>query len=88
MGKLTIPRSTELRLEDLRKDLEKYLENVNKCNISMIEPLAFVIGQAMGSLNNIELTDGQRKLFNNFGNEYNVYSNKVKQCQCVRKLER
>lgn len=89
MNKFIIPRSKELRLETLRKDLEKYNENVNKCNISMIDSLSFIIGSEMGFLRHTELTDGQRSQLKNLEEEhYKIYSNKVRKCQCVKKLDR
>lgn len=79
----------ERHLESLRKDVEKYKENVNKCNVSMIDSLSFDIGSEMDFIKFVvELTDEQGKQFGNLEDEYKAHSNKVRQCQCVRKLER
>lgn len=79
----------ERHLESLRKDVEKYKENVNKCNVSMIDSLSFDIGSEVDFIKFVvELTGDQRKQFGNLEDEYKVHSNKVRQCQCVRKLER
>lgn len=90
MNTSTIPRSRELRLEDLRKDLEKYKENVNKCNVSMIDALSFNIGSNIEYIKFVlgPTTDDQKNMLKSLEKEYNTHSNKVKQCQCVRKLER
>ena len=79
----------ERHLEALRKDVEKYKENVNKCNVSMIDSLSFNIGSEIDFIKFVvELTGEQRKQFNNLEEEHKIYSNNVRQCQCVRKLER
>lgn len=79
----------EKHLETLRKDIEKYKENVNKCNVSMIDSLSFDIGSEMDFLKFVtKLNDNQKKRLHNLEGEHKMYSSKVRQCQCVRKLER
>lgn len=79
----------EKRLETLRKNIEKYKESVNKCNVSMIDSLSFDIGSEMDILKFIvKINDDQKKQLHNLEEEHKIYSNKVRQCQCIRKLER
>ncbi len=82
--------SREHHLDKLRKDLEKYKENVNKCNVSMIDSLSFDIGSQIDYIKFVlePKTDDQKNMLKSLEKEYNTYSNKVKQCQCVKKLER
>lgn len=79
----------EKRLDMLRKDIEKYKENVNKCNISMIDSLSYNIGSEMDLLKFvIKLTDEQRKNLKGLEKEYKTTSDKIKQCQCIKKIEK
>lgn len=79
----------ERHLESLRKDVEKYKESVNKCNANTIDTLSFNIGSEIDFIKFVvELTKDQRRQFDNLTNEHKEYSDKVRQCQCVKKLER
>lgn len=84
-----IPQTSEKHLEILRKDIEKYKENVNKCNISMIDSLSYDIGSEIDFLKfAVEKTDEHKKYLKRLEEEYQKSSNKVRQCQCIRKLEK
>jgi len=77
------------QLDMLRKDIEKYKENVNKCNISMIDSLSFDIGSRIDYLKfALKIIGEQRRQAEVLEEEYKRYSDKVRQCQCVRKLPR
>ncbi len=88
-----IGRTTEIpikRLERLRKDIAKYEEHVNKCDIAGTNVLAESIGSDMDFLkySDIKTTEEQKKEMVQLENIFSGYMNRLQKCRCVKKIEK
>lgn len=78
------------RLVSLRKDVTKYEEQVNKCNISETNALAESIGADIDFLKYTEIrtTEEQKQEIKRLENTFINHMDNLKRCRCVRKLEK
>lgn len=78
------------RLASLRKDIAKYEEQVNKCDISVTNALAESIGADMDFLRYTEIrtTEEQKQELKRLENVFTNHMDNLKRCRCVRKIEK
>lgn len=78
------------RLASLKKDIAKYEEQVNKCDISETNVLAKSIGADIDFLRYTEIrtTEEQKQELKRLGNAFINHMDNLKRCRCVRKLEK
>lgn len=78
------------RIASLRKDIAKYEEHVNKCDISATNILAERIGSDMDFLNypGLTITEEQRKEVGRLEHQFSGYMDHLKRCRCVKKIEK
>lgn len=78
------------RLVSLTKDIRKYEEHVNKCNISETNVLAESIGADIDFLRYTEIrtTEEQKQELKRLENTFTNHMNNLKRCRCVKKIGR
>lgn len=77
------------RLANLTKDIRKYEEQVNKCNISETNVLAESIGSDIDYLRFvISTTEEQKQQLKRLGDVFANHMDNLKRCRCARKLEK
>lgn len=77
------------RLTNLTKDIRKYDEQVNKCDISGTNALAESIGSDIDYLRFvISTTEEQKQQLKRLEDEFSRYMDNLKRCKCTRKLEK
>jgi hypothetical protein len=77
------------RLANLTKDIRKYDEQVNKCDISGTNVLAESIGSDIDYLKfAISTTEEQKQQLKRLEDEFSRYMDNLKKCICVRKIEK
>ena len=78
------------RLANLTKDIRKYEEHVNKCDISETNALAESIGADIDFLRYTEIrtTETQKQELKQLENQFTYHMNNLKRCRCVRKIEK
>lgn len=78
------------RLANLRKDIAKYEENANKCNIYETNVLAESIGSDMDYLKYADkmTTEEQKKEIDKLENQFSGHINRLERCRCVKKIEK
>lgn len=78
------------RLISLRKDVAKYEEQANKCDISETNVLAKGIGADIDFLRYTEIrtTEEQKQQLKHIEDEFLRHMGNLKRCRCVRKLEK
>lgn len=78
------------RLTDLRKDIAKYEEQVNKCDISETNVLAESIGSDIDYLkySGIRTTEEQKQEIKKLENQFLAHMDNLKRCRCVKKIEK
>ena len=78
------------RLASLRKDIAKYEEQVNKCDISETNTLAGGIGADIDFLRYTEIrtTEEQKQELKRLENVFTNHMDNLKRCRCVRKIEK
>jgi hypothetical protein len=78
------------RLADLTKDIRKYEEYVNKCDISETNVLAESIGSDIDYLRYTEIrtTEDQKQQLKRLEEEFLGNMDNLKRCRCVRKIEK
>lgn len=78
------------RLTSLRKDVRKYEEQVNKCDIFETNILAESIGGDVDYLkySGIRTTEEQKQELKNLEDQLLIHMDDLKRCRCVRKLEK
>ena len=76
------------RLANLTKDIRKYEERVNKCDISETNALAESIGADIDFLRYTEITETQRQELKHLDDTFENHMDKLKKCRCVRKIEK
>jgi hypothetical protein len=85
-------QATEIQtryLTNLTKDIRKYDEQVNKCDISGTNILAETIGSDMDYLIfAISTTEEQKQQLKRLENEFSRSMDNLKRCKCTRKLEK
>ena len=76
------------RLTTLRKDIAKYEESVNKCDISATNVLADSIGADIDYLrfSSVKVTDDQKKELEILENQFAGHMNNLSKCRCVKKI--
>ena len=76
------------RLASLRKEIAKYEENVNKCDIMSTNVLADSIGADIDYLrfSNIKLSQEQMKELEGLENIFTGYMNNLSRCRCIKKI--
>ncbi len=81
---------SDKRIEDLRKEIAKYEENANKCDIHSTNILADTIGADIDFLrySRVKTTEEQRKEVNSLENQFTKLMNSLTRCRCVRKIEK
>jgi hypothetical protein len=78
------------RLTSLRKDIAKYEEQVNKCDISETNVLVKSIGADVDYLRYTEIrtTEEQKQELKLLENTFTNHMDNLKRCRCVRKIEK
>ncbi len=78
------------RLSNLTKDIAKYEEHVNKCNISETNILAGSIGSDIDFLKytDTRTTEEQKQELKRLENTFANHMGKLKRCRCIRKIEK
>ena len=78
------------RLEKLRKDIAKYDEHVNKCDIAGTNVLAESIGSDMDFLkySGIKTTEDQKREIVQLENIFSGHMDRLLKCRCVKKIEK
>ncbi len=78
------------RLAGLRKDIAKYEEQANKCDISETNVLAKSIGADIDLLRYTEIrtTEEQKQEIKRIENIFTNHMDNLKRCRCVRKIEK
>lgn len=78
------------RLANLTKDIAKYEEQVNKCNISGTNVLAGSIGSDIDFLKytDIRTTEEQKQELKRLENTFANHMDKLRRCRCVKKIEK
>jgi hypothetical protein len=77
------------RIANLTKDIRKYDEHVNKCDISGTNILADSIGSDMDYLTySVSTTDEQKQQLKRLEDEFSRYMGNLKKCICVKKIEK
>jgi len=78
------------RLVKLRKDIAKYEENVNKCNIYETNILAESIGADIDYLFHVDkrITDEQKQEINRLENQFSGHVERLEKCRCIKRLEK
>jgi hypothetical protein len=85
----TIKEMPIKRLEKLRKDIAKYDEYVNKCDIAGTNILAESIGSDMDFLKyTIKPNDEQKREMEQLENIFSGHMNRLQKCRCVKKIEK
>ena len=76
------------RLANLTKEVRKYEEHVNKCDISGTNVLAGSIGSDIDFLRYTEIrtTEEQKQQLKRLGDEFLRHMDNLKRCRCVRKI--
>lgn len=78
------------RLVNLRKDIAKYEENANKCNMYETNVLAESIGSDMDYLKYADklTTGGQKQEIGQLEHQFAGHMSRLERCVCVKKLEK
>jgi len=78
------------RLASLTKDIAKYEEQVNKCDISQTNVLAETIGADIDFLkySEIRTTEEQKQEIKRLENTFTNHMDNLKRCRCVKKIEK
>lgn len=78
------------RLTNLRKDIAKYDEHVNKCDIIGTNILAESIGSDIDFLrySGTRTTDEEKRDIVQLENQFSKHMDRLKRCACVKKIER
>jgi hypothetical protein len=78
------------RLTNLTKDIRRYEEQVNKCDISGTNVIAKTIGANIDYLKYTEIrtTEEQKQELKNLEETFLRHMDNLKRCRCVRKLEK
>lgn len=77
------------RLASLTKDIAKYEEQVNKCDISQTNVLAGSIGSDIDFLKfTITTTEEQKQEIKRLENTFTNHMDNLKWCRCVKKIEK
>ncbi len=76
------------RLASLKKEIAKYEENVNRCDIMSTNVLADSIGADIDYLrfSDIKLSTEQNKELEVLENLFTGYMNNLSRCRCVKKI--
>lgn len=87
----TMKRAREIpakHLTDLRRNIAKYEENVNKCDILATNVLADTIGADIDFLrfSNVRITDEQKQEIEILENQFSKYMDNLTRCRCVKKI--
>lgn len=88
-----IGRTVEIpvkRLEDLRKDIAKYDEHVNKCDIAGTNVLAESIGSDIDFLkySGMKTTEYQKKEIDQLEDIFSGHMGRLQRCRCIKKIEK
>jgi hypothetical protein len=86
----TVQETPVKRLTDLRKDIAKYEEHVNKCDIVGTNVLSESIGSDMDFLkySGIKTTEEQKREMGQLENMFSGHMDRLKRCTCVKKIEK
>ena len=78
------------RLTNLRKEIAKYEEQVNKCDISETNILAESIGADVDYLkySEIRTTEVQKQEIKELENIFVNHMDNLRRCRCVKKIEK
>ena len=83
-----IIREIPIKLVNLKKDIAKYEEHVNKCDISETNILAKGIGSGIDFLkhSDIKTIEEQKQEIKKLENQFLYHMNNLKRCRCVKKI--
>jgi len=78
------------RITNLRKDIAKYDEHVNKCDISATNILAESIGSDMDFIrySGVTTSEEQKQEVQRLEHLFSEHMDRLKRCRCVRKIEK
>jgi hypothetical protein len=78
----------EKRITNLRKDIAKYEESVNKCNIFDTNVLAERVGVNLNYViySDVNSTSGQKREIEILENQFSSDMERLKRCTCVKKM--
>lgn len=78
----------EKRLANLRKDISRYEESVNKCNIYETNVLAESIGSDMDYLRYADkmTTEDQKQEIGKLEKQFSGHMSRIERCVCVKKI--
>lgn len=81
---------TNNKLEKLRKDIAKYDEHVNKCDIVGTNVLAESIGSDIDFLkySGLKITEEQKREMAKLENIFSGHMGRLQKCVCVKKIEK
>lgn len=78
-----------IRITNLTKEIRKYEEQVNKCDISGTNILAESIGSDMDFLRYaVNTTEEQKQQLKRLEDEFSRHMDNLKKCICVKKIEK
>ncbi len=86
---MNISKETPIkRLVTLKKDIARYEEQVNKCDISATNVLADSIGADIDFLrfSGMKNTDEQKREIESLENQFSNHMNNLSRCRCVKKI--
>ncbi len=77
-------------LVKLEKDIKKYEEKVNVCDINNTNILAYNIGSDIAYLkfSGVIKTNQQEKQLKNLDNQFVGYMDMLAKCRCIKRLEK
>jgi hypothetical protein len=78
------------RLTNLRKDIAKYDEHVNKCDIVGTNVLAESIGSDIDFLrySGARTTEEEKRDIEQLEKQFSGHMDRLKRCACVKKIEK
>jgi hypothetical protein len=86
----TVQGTRMKRLTKLRKDIAKYDEHVNRCDISATNVLAESIGADIDFLrySGSKITEDEKRAIEQLEKQFSGHMDHLKRCMCVKKIEK
>lgn len=78
------------RLTNLRKDIARYDEHVNKCDIAGTNVLAESIGSDIDFIRHpgTRITEEEKREVEQLEKQFSGHMDRLKRCACVKKIEK
>ena len=89
ISKVSRGLDVDVIIKNIRKDIEKYDESVNKCDIYSTNVLAEVIGSDMdyALYSNIGINNDQKQDIKRLEKQFLGYVENLRRCTCVKKMK-